>query len=175
MQKIIAAACAALTLMAPAAFGQSISQPLGCIAGAACQASTMAVGGASGGADALAVAGTSSLGGALIVTSGNIQTLSGNIASSFSVLANSSIYPSGVTKAYIVSPADGTTQVQKSSGGQLSVSGLPNCTSGLDGSRGYVTDSSVSASGNFGATFSGGGSNHVPVYCDGNSMVWRIG
>lgn len=41
------------------------------------------------------------------------------------------------------------------------------------GARHFVTDSTVAASGNFGAVVAGGGSNAVPVYCDGTS--WRIG
>jgi hypothetical protein len=36
-----------------------------------------------------------------------------------------------------------------------------------------VIDSTVAASGNFGAVVAGGGSNVVPVYCDGTD--WRIG
>lgn len=41
------------------------------------------------------------------------------------------------------------------------------------GARHSVTDSTVAASGNFGAAVTGGGSNIVPVYSDGTS--WRIG
>jgi hypothetical protein len=45
---------------------------------------------------------------------------------------------------------------------------LPAC--GFKGTRAFVTDASVAT---FGAGFSGGGSNAVPVYCDGN--IWRVG
>jgi len=41
------------------------------------------------------------------------------------------------------------------------------------GARAFVSDSTVAASGNFGATVTGGGSNSVPVYSDGTN--WRIG
>ena len=41
------------------------------------------------------------------------------------------------------------------------------------GARHFVTDSTVAASGNFGAAVTGGGSDIVPVYSDGTS--WRIG
>lgn len=37
----------------------------------------------------------------------------------------------------------------------------------------FVTDSTVTASGNFGAIVAGGGVNAVPVYSDGTN--WRIG
>lgn len=39
--------------------------------------------------------------------------------------------------------------------------------------RGFVSDSSVAHAGNAGAVVVGGGSNVVPVYCDGSA--WRIG
>lgn len=39
--------------------------------------------------------------------------------------------------------------------------------------RGFVTDSTVAASGNFGAIVAGGGGNTVPVFFDGTN--WRIG
>ncbi|MGH7075945.1 MAG: hypothetical protein ACREFD_17345, partial [Stellaceae bacterium] len=52
------------------------------------------------------------------------------------------------------------------------VAALPT---GYDGARHFVTDSTVAASGNFGAAVSGGGSYHVPVYYDGGTSAWRIG
>jgi hypothetical protein len=43
-----------------------------------------------------------------------------------------------------------------------------------NGARGFITDSTVPGSGNFGASITGGGgSNQVPVYSDGTN--WRIG
>lgn len=44
---------------------------------------------------------------------------------------------------------------------------------GKTGARGFITDSTVAASGNFGATVTGGGSNTVPVFSNGTS--WLIG
>jgi hypothetical protein len=41
------------------------------------------------------------------------------------------------------------------------------------GQRAFITDSDLTAAGNFGAVASGGGSNGVPVYYDGST--WRIG
>jgi hypothetical protein len=41
------------------------------------------------------------------------------------------------------------------------------------GTRGSITDSTVTASGNFGAAITGGGVNFVPAYYDGAN--WRIG
>jgi hypothetical protein len=58
-------------------------------------------------------------------------------------------------------------------GQQTLVSLLPKPSSTLKGVRLYVIDSTVAGSGNFGATVTGGGSNTVPVYCDGAS--WKIG
>lgn len=54
----------------------------------------------------------------------------------------------------------------------VTVSTLP---AAVDGDRNFVTDSSVAASGNFGAIVAGGGTNHVPVYFDGGTSNWRIG
>lgn len=45
--------------------------------------------------------------------------------------------------------------------------------SGLQGAKAIVTDSTVAASGNFGAIAVGGGNNVVPVFSDGND--WLIG
>lgn len=41
------------------------------------------------------------------------------------------------------------------------------------GARGFITDSTVVAAGNFGAIITGGGANFVPAYFDGTN--WRIG
>ena len=65
----------------------------------------------------------------------------------------------------------------KSSGFQrttpVTVATLPAAATAGAGARHFVTDSTVAASGNFGAAVTGGGSNIVPVYSDGTS--WRIG
>lgn len=45
--------------------------------------------------------------------------------------------------------------------------------SGLQGAKALITDSTVAASGNFGAIAVGGGNNVVPVFSDGND--WLIG
>ena len=51
---------------------------------------------------------------------------------------------------------------------------LAQMPSGLPiGTRGSITDSTVTASGNFGAAITGGGVNFVPAYYDGTN--WRIG
>ena len=42
-----------------------------------------------------------------------------------------------------------------------------------EGLRAMVSDSTLAAAGNFGAAVVGGGSNVVPVFCDGTH--WRIG
>lgn len=51
--------------------------------------------------------------------------------------------------------------------------GLPATPS--DGQRGFITDGSVAAAGNFGTAAAGGGANHVPVYWNGALTSWRIG
>jgi hypothetical protein len=53
----------------------------------------------------------------------------------------------------------------------LTVATLPSATSA--GQRAFVSDSTATASGNFGAIVTGSGTNKVPVYSDGTN--WRIG
>lgn len=48
---------------------------------------------------------------------------------------------------------------------------LPTPTAGL---RGFVSDASVPAAGNFGTTVAGGGGNYVPAYAD-PGVDWKIG
>jgi hypothetical protein len=55
----------------------------------------------------------------------------------------------------------------------VTVSGLPAAATAGAGTRAFVTDSTVTASGNFAAIVAGGGANPVPVYSDGTN--WRIG
>lgn len=55
----------------------------------------------------------------------------------------------------------------------LTVATLAAAATAGAGARAFVTDSSVAASGNFGAVVAGGGANGVPVYSDGTN--WRIG
>lgn len=43
------------------------------------------------------------------------------------------------------------------------------------GQPGFVTDSTVVATGNFGAIVAGTGTHHVPVYWDDETSHWRIG
>lgn len=53
------------------------------------------------------------------------------------------------------------------------VSALGPCNSAVEGTRKAVTDSNaVSLTAGIGAAVAGGGSTHVPVYCDGAN--WRI-
>ena len=52
--------------------------------------------------------------------------------------------------------------------GAYTVATLPTPTTGM---RCYVTDSSVAASGNFGATVAAGGANTVPVFYDGTNWI----
>jgi len=52
----------------------------------------------------------------------------------------------------------------------VTVANLPSASTAGVGSRGFVTDSSVST---FGSTVAGGGSTKVPVYSDGSN--WKVG
>jgi hypothetical protein len=55
----------------------------------------------------------------------------------------------------------------------MAVASLPSAATAGVGARSFVTDSTVAASGNFGAIVAGTGANPVPVYSDGTN--WRIG
>ena len=50
---------------------------------------------------------------------------------------------------------------------------LPSAATVGVGARAFVSDSTLTASGNFGAAYTGGGTHKVPVYSDGS--IWLIG
>jgi hypothetical protein len=52
----------------------------------------------------------------------------------------------------------------------VTVATLPAAAAGLAGYRAFVTDANATT---FASIVAGGGSNGVPVYCDGTN--WRIG
>lgn len=53
------------------------------------------------------------------------------------------------------------------------VGALGACTSGNDGARSFATDATATT---FASAVTGGGANHVPVYCDGSGTpTWKIG
>jgi hypothetical protein len=52
----------------------------------------------------------------------------------------------------------------------VTVSGLPTCNSGAQGAHAFVTDANATT---FNTTVAGGGSNKLPVFCDGTN--WKIG
>jgi hypothetical protein len=52
----------------------------------------------------------------------------------------------------------------------VTVSGLPTCNSGARGAHAFVTDANATT---FNTTVAGGGSNNLPVFCDGTN--WKIG
>lgn len=69
-----------------------------------------------------------------------------------------------------------TTQIMEwSTTGNNTVATLPTATSNFKGVRTFVTDSNITSSGAFYTDISGhgGGSNTVPLWCDGSA--WRIG
>jgi hypothetical protein len=56
----------------------------------------------------------------------------------------------------------------------VDVASLPACSGATEGARGGVNNSNaVSFTAGIGTIVAGGGSTHVPVYCDGTN--WRIG
>jgi hypothetical protein len=52
----------------------------------------------------------------------------------------------------------------------VAVSGLPTCNSAAKGAHAFVTDANATT---FNTTVAGGGSNNLPVFCDGTN--WKIG
>lgn len=90
-------------------------------------------------------------------------TATGNITAANFVTSGSS---GNITGANVIS-----TNVLKTV--TSTVSGLPTASSAGAGTRAFVSDANLAASGNFGAAISGSGANNVPVYSDGTS--WRIG
>lgn len=69
--------------------------------------------------------------------------------------------------------ANATNRFQIDTAGHVQVmagtySSLPACNSSSEGSRASVTDSTATT---FGTTISGGGTNHVPAYCNGTNWM----
>lgn len=89
---------------------------------------------------------------------------------------------SGATTTYAIAGTQGTGSTPfwwitaDGSGLKLkppAVSGLPTCSSANDGMRSNVTDATATT---FASAVTGGGANHVPVYCDGSGTpTWKIG
>lgn len=94
--------------------------------------------------------------------SGGSGTTANGVGGSFKV-----ILPSGPTRFAV--PRVGGAQIP-----EVDVSDLPTCNSGAAGTRHSVDNSNaVSFTAGIGAVVAGGGTTHVPVYCDGTN--WRIG
>lgn len=70
---------------------------------------------------------------------------------------------------FTATDVEGALQEIKVLGTGSTVAGLP--VTPVTGMRSYVTDSTVAASGNFGATVVGGGANTVPVFYDGSNWI----
>jgi len=80
------------------------------------------------------------------------------------------LYPSATNSYALGSSTNKWTYIHQSN---KTVATLTSAATVGSGARAFVSDSSVAASGNFGAIVAGGGSNIVPVYSDGTN--WRIG
>lgn len=95
---------------------------------------------------------------------GAIQSSNGS--GGFLGTANATVDSSGNGSFHTLSiPGTGAGQLQITAG---PFSGLPTCTSGLEGTRSSVTDSTTAT---YAATITGSGSNHVPAYCNGTNWV----
>jgi hypothetical protein len=106
------------------------------------------------------------------LTSGSGNTIVGYGLGSLSNPSNTLILGAGGVQLLV---ADGTTvRPQKPlKAPSYTVSGLPSASTAGASARAWVTDSTVAAAANFGATVAGGGSYGVPVYSDGTN--WIIG
>jgi hypothetical protein len=55
----------------------------------------------------------------------------------------------------------------------VTVANLPSASAAIKGARAFVSDSNAALAAGIGNAVATGGSNAVPVYCDG--VTWRIG
>jgi hypothetical protein len=93
-------------------------------------------------------------------------TCTGTIPSAVSALADCAGIPTWMT-------VNGNTPLLQGATGPVNVSALPACSSTSEGQRAAVNNSNASSfTAGVGAVVAGGGSTHVPVYCDGTN--WRI-
>jgi hypothetical protein len=114
-----------------------------------------------------AVFGTSS--GRLVVASAGLVGFT-NSATSVTATVDTALKRD---QAGVVTLTDGSTGVGYLKTTPVAVSALPAAATVGAGTRGFVNDSTVAASGNFGAIVAGGGANNVPVFSDGTN--WLIG
>jgi hypothetical protein len=93
----------------------------------------------------------------------------------FEILKNHPTFAYGIT-IYAADSSVGfpsSVSCSRIKAGPYTVGTLPTPEASYEGNRTYVTDANAAMSGNFGAVVAGGGSNKVPVFCDGTD--WRIG
>lgn len=88
------------------------------------------------------------------------------------VLQNNQFRPP-VAKSGLIALGRSDSKFASLSLAAYTVANLPTASSVGSGGRANVTDSTVTAAGNFGAVVAGGSTNFVPVYSDGTN--WRIG
>ncbi len=120
--------------------------------------------GSGGGTGTVTVVGTGNLASTAIMTGGGSQTAQTQCATCTLDSSGNYSTPGGATfgagtsnpGAMLLSPG--------------AVAALPVCNSGADGTRRSVTDATATT---FMSTVVGGGSNHVPVFCNGTN--WVIG
>jgi hypothetical protein len=109
-----------------------------------------------------------------VVGNGTVQNGTSSFAvltrkNAFKVLYNGEVTAPSLTIALTDAEATGKVLVTKEWAQKgYTVSTLP---AGVVGRRTYVTDSTVVASGNFGATVVGGGANTVPIFYNGTNWI----
>ena len=111
------------------------------------------------------------------IGSGRFNTISGNTSFSFIAAGENNIAKHNntfVLGSNVTTTTGDTTYIENLIGsgtskmGGYTVATLPSRPAGT---RTFVTDSTVAASGNFGATVAGTGSNTVPVFYDGTNWI----
>ena len=117
-----------------------------------------------GGAGTVTVVGAGNLTSTAIVTGGGLQTAQ-TPSTTATMDTSGNISTPGTLSVGAGGSSPGTMFLNKTT-----VSGLPTCNAGAEGTRASVTDATATT---FLSIVAGTGGNHVPVYCNGTN--WVIG
>lgn len=117
-----------------------------------------------GGSGTVTVVGAGNLTSTALMTGGGSQTAQTPSATA-TLASNGNIGTPGTITTGVGGSSPGTILL-----GPTTVSGLPTCNSGAQGTHASVTDANATT---FLSAVAGGGSNKVPVYCNGSA--WVIG
>lgn len=141
MRRLLFIAGVSLLAFPAAAQQATIAQPTGCVAGVACQASTVAIGGASIGGDALAVTGTEAVSGTIRTTGGSLRVTNDTAFISLGA-ANDVILSRPAAATLHLGSTDAAAPVAQTLGVQGVATGTSNVAGGnwiLAGSQGTGT------------------------------------